>query len=50
MKREYLGILLMVIGIGFHIYFVEIMKKFMLLSWVIAVIAYVLGVTICCKD
>lgn len=50
MKRECLGILIMVIGSGFHIYSVEIMKKFMLLSWVIAIITYVLGMTICYKD
>ena len=50
MKRMYLGILLVVIGSGFHIYSVEVMKKFMLLSWVIAIATYVLGITICYKD
>ena len=49
-KRIYLGMLLMVIGSGFHIYCVEIMKKFMLLSWVIAIATYVLGITMCYKD
>ena len=50
MKSTYLGILLMVIGSGLHIYSVEIMKKFMLLSWVIAIATYVLGIIICYKD